>query len=80
MNYRMKMAEPRSPAKSDPRWQKEGLPLMITDRSPERMSWAKAAARYIERLADRHGTNLPYCHPWGKWLGYTGEWPQWRAA
>jgi hypothetical protein len=37
MNYRMKMAEPRSPAKSDPRWQKEVLPL-ITDRSPERMA------------------------------------------
>src|SRR5215208_985754 len=25
-----------------------------------------------ERLADRHGTNLRYCHPWGKWLVYDG--------
>jgi P4 family phage/plasmid primase-like protien len=25
-----------------------------------------------ERLADRHGTNLRYCYPWGKWLVYDG--------
>jgi hypothetical protein len=41
------------------------------------MSCAKAAARYIERLADRHGANLRYCHPWGKWLVYDGT--RWRV-
>jgi putative DNA primase/helicase len=29
------------------------------------------------RLADRHGANLRYCHPWGKWLVYDGT--RWRV-
>jgi hypothetical protein len=34
----MRRPGPDSPAKSDPRWQKEVLPLMITDRSLGRIA------------------------------------------
>jgi putative DNA primase/helicase len=58
----------------------QGLPRKIADF----LGWARFSLRegrkaYLctdagnaERLADRHGANLRYCYPWGKWLVYDG--------
>src|SRR5215217_2810585 len=63
----------------------QGLPRKIADF----LGWRRFTLRegrgvYLctdtgnaERLADRHGANLRYCHPWGKWLLYDGT--RWRV-
>nr|MDP9479407.1 phage/plasmid primase, P4 family [Actinomycetota bacterium] len=63
----------------------QGLPRKIADF----LGWARFSLRegrgvYLctdtgnaERLADRHGANLRYCYPWGKWLVYDGT--RWRV-
>jgi putative DNA primase/helicase len=63
----------------------QGLPRKIADF----LGWARFTLRegrgaYLstdqgnaERLADRHGANLRYCYPWGKWLVYDGT--RWRV-
>jgi putative DNA primase/helicase len=56
----------------------QGLPRKIADfLGWERFSLREGRGTYqcndtgnAERLADRHGANLRYCYPWGKWLGY----------
>jgi P4 family phage/plasmid primase-like protien len=56
----------------------QGLPRKIADfLGWERFSLREGRGTYLctdsgnaERLADRHGANLRYCYPWGKWLGY----------
>jgi P4 family phage/plasmid primase-like protien len=58
----------------------QGLPRKIADfLGWERFTLREGRGVYLctdtgnaERLADRHGTNLRYCHPWGKWLVYDG--------
>jgi putative DNA primase/helicase len=58
----------------------QGLPRKIADfLGWERFTLREGHGVYLctdtgnaERLADRHGTNLRYCHPWGKWLVYDG--------
>jgi putative DNA primase/helicase len=58
----------------------QGLPRKIADfLGWERFSLREGRKAYLctdagnaERLADRHGANLRYCYPWGKWLGYDG--------
>jgi putative DNA primase/helicase len=58
----------------------QGLPRKIADfLGWERFSLREGRGTYLcndagnaERLADRHGANLRYCHPWGKWLVYNG--------
>ncbi len=63
----------------------QGLPRKIADF----LGWGRFSLRegrgvYLctdtgnaERLADRHGANLRYCYPWGKWLVYDGT--RWRV-
>ena len=58
----------------------QGLPRKIADfLGWERFTLREGRGVYLctdtgnaERLADRHGTNLRYCYPWGKWLVYDG--------
>jgi putative DNA primase/helicase len=58
----------------------QGLPRKIADfLGWERFTLREGRGVYLctdtgnaERLVDRHGTNLRYCHPWGKWLIYDG--------
>ena len=62
-----------------------GLPRKIADfLGWERFTLREGRGVYLctdtgnaERLADRHGANLRYCHPWGKWLLYDGT--RWRV-
>jgi len=57
-----------------------GLPRKIADfLGWERFTLREGRGVYLctdtgnaERLADRHGANLRYCYPWGKWLVYDG--------
>jgi len=63
----------------------QGLPRKIADfLGWERFSLREGRGTYLctdagnaERLADRHGANLRYCYPWGKWLVNDG--PRWRV-
>ncbi len=63
----------------------QGLPRKIADFLEwERFSLREGRGVYLctdtgnaERLADRHGANLRYCYPWGKWLVYDGA--RWRV-
>src|SRR5215208_1617503 len=63
----------------------QGLPRKIADfLGWERFTLREGRGVYLctdtgnaERLADRHGANLRYCHPWGKWLFYDGT--RWRV-
>jgi putative DNA primase/helicase len=63
----------------------QGLPRKIADfLGWERFSLREGRGVYLctdtgnaERLADRHGANLRYCYPWGKWLVYDGT--RWRV-
>ena len=63
----------------------QGLPRKIADfLGWERFTLREGRGVYLctdtgnaERLADRHGTNLRYCYPWGKWLVYDGT--RWRV-
>jgi putative DNA primase/helicase len=63
----------------------QGLPRKIADfLGWERFTLREGRGVYLctdtgnaERLADRHGANLRYCHPWGKWLVYDGT--RWRV-
>jgi putative DNA primase/helicase len=63
----------------------QGLPRKIADfLGWERFTLREGRGVYLctdtgnaERLADRHGANLRYCHPWGKWLLYDGT--RWRV-
>ena len=63
----------------------QGLPRKIADfLGWERFSLREGRGTYLctdsgnaERLADRHGANLRYCYPWGKWLVYDGT--RWRV-
>ena len=63
----------------------QGLPRKIADfLGWERFSLQEGRGVYLrtdtgnaERLADRHGANLRYCYPWGKWLVYDGT--RWRV-
>src|SRR4029453_12270804 len=58
----------------------QGLPRKIADfLGWERFTLREGRGVYLctdtgnaERLADRHGANLRYCYPWGKWLVYDG--------
>jgi len=62
-----------------------GVPRKIADfLGWERFTLREGRGSYLctdtgnaERLADRHGANLRYCHPWGKWLVYDGT--RWRV-
>ncbi len=62
----------------------QGLPRKIADfLGWERFSLREGRGVYLctdtgnaERLADRHGADLRYCYPWGKWLVYDGT--RWR--
>lgn len=62
----------------------QGLPRKIADfLGWERFTLREGRGVYLctdtgnaERLADRHGANLRYCYPWGKWLVYDGM--RWR--
>jgi putative DNA primase/helicase len=62
-----------------------GLPRKIADfLGWERFTLREGRGVYLctdtgnaERLSDRHGANLRYCHPWGKWLLYDGT--RWRV-
>jgi putative DNA primase/helicase len=62
----------------------QGLPRKIADfLGWERFSLREGRGAYLcvdagnaERLADRHGANLRYCYPWGRWLVYDGA--RWR--
>src|SRR5215203_4473803 len=62
-----------------------GLPRKIADfLGWERFTLREGRGTYLctdsgnaERLADRHGANLRYCYPWGKWLVYDGT--RWRV-
>src|SRR5215207_6529092 len=63
----------------------QGVPRKIADfLGWERFTLREGRGVYLctdtgnaERLADRHGANLRYCHPWGKWLLYYGT--RWRV-
>src|SRR5829696_1644179 len=63
----------------------QGLPRKIADfLGWERFTLREGRGAYLcndagnaERLADRHGANLRYCYPWGKWLVYDGA--RWRV-
>jgi putative DNA primase/helicase len=63
----------------------QGLPRKIADfLGWEKFSLREGRGAYLcvdagnaERLADRHGANLRYCYPWGKWLVYDGA--RWRV-
>jgi putative DNA primase/helicase len=63
----------------------QGLPRKLADfLGWERFSLREGRGTYLcndagnaERLADRHGANLRYCFPWGKWLVYDGT--RWRV-
>jgi putative DNA primase/helicase len=63
----------------------QGLPRKIADfLGWERFTLREGRGVYLctdtgnaERLSDRHGANLRYCHPWGKWLLYDGT--RWRV-
>jgi putative DNA primase/helicase len=63
----------------------QGLPRKIADfLGWERFSLREGRGAYLcvdagnaERLADRHGANLRYCYPWGRWLVYDGT--RWRV-
>jgi putative DNA primase/helicase len=63
----------------------QGLPRKIAGfLGWERFSLREGRGTYLctdsgnaERLADRHGANLRYCYPWGKWLVYDGT--RWRV-
>src|SRR5215213_3275900 len=63
----------------------QGLPRKIADfLGGHRIILRKSRGVYLctdtgnaERLADRHGTNLRYCYPWGKWLVYDST--RWRV-
>src|SRR5829696_1980661 len=63
----------------------QGLPREIADfLGWERFTLREGRGVYLctdtgnaERLADRHGANLRYRHPWGKWLIYDGT--RWRV-
>jgi putative DNA primase/helicase len=63
----------------------QGLPRKIADfLGWERFTLREGRGTYLctdsgnaERLADRHGANLRYCYPWGKWLVYDGT--RWRV-
>src|SRR5215210_6004739 len=63
----------------------QSLPRKIADfLGWERFSLREGRGTYLcvdagnaERLADRHGANLRYCFPWGKWLVYDGA--RWRV-
>src|SRR5829696_6964266 len=58
----------------------QGLPRKIADfLGWERFTLREGRGVYLctdtgnaERIADRHGANLRYCYPWGKWLVYDG--------
>jgi P4 family phage/plasmid primase-like protien len=58
----------------------QGLPRKLADfLGWERFTLREGRGVYLctdtgnaERLADRHGANLRYCYPWGKWLVYDG--------
>jgi P4 family phage/plasmid primase-like protien len=58
----------------------QGLPRKIADfLGWKRFTLREGRGEYLctdtgnaERLADRHGANLRYCYPWGKWLVYDG--------
>ena len=62
-----------------------GVPRKIADfLGWERFTLREGRGSYLctdtgnaERLADRHGANLRYCYPWGKWLVYDGT--RWRV-
>jgi len=62
-----------------------GLPRKIADfLGWERFTLREGRGVYLcndtgnaERLADRHGANLRYCYPWGRWLVYDGA--RWRV-
>ena len=63
----------------------QGLPRKMADFFGwERFSLREGRGVYLcadagnaERLVDRHGANLRYCYPWGKWLLYDGA--RWRV-
>jgi P4 family phage/plasmid primase-like protien len=63
----------------------QGLPRKLADfLGWERFTLREGRPTYLctdagnaERLADRHGANLRYCYPWGKWLVYDGT--RWRV-
>jgi putative DNA primase/helicase len=63
----------------------QGLPRKIADfLGWERFTLREGRGAYLcndtgnaERLADRHGANLRYCYPWGRWLVYDGT--RWRV-
>src|SRR5215218_11171243 len=63
----------------------QGVPRKIADfLGWERFTLREGRGVYLctdtgnaERLADRHGANLRYCYPWGKWLVYDGT--RWRV-
>jgi putative DNA primase/helicase len=63
----------------------QGLPRKIADfLGWEQFTLREGRGSYLctdqgnaERLADRHGANLRYCYPWGKWLVYDGT--RWRV-
>jgi len=63
----------------------QGLPRKIADfLGWERFTLREGRVIYLctdtgnaERLTDRHGANLRYCYPWGKWLVYDGV--RWRV-
>src|SRR5215211_6884115 len=63
----------------------QGVPRKIADfLGWERFTLREGRGVYLctdtgnaERLADRHGANLRYCYPWGKWLLYDGT--RWRV-
>ena len=63
----------------------QGLPRKMADfLGWERFSLREGRGVYLcadagnaERLVDRHGANLRYCYPWGKWLVYDGA--RWRV-
>jgi len=63
----------------------QGLPRKIADfLGWERFTLREGRGVYLctdtgnaERIADRHGANLRYCYPWGKWLVYDGA--RWRV-
>ena len=63
----------------------QSLPRKIADfLGWERFSLREGRGVYLcadagnaERLVDRHGANLRYCYPWGKWLVYDGA--RWRV-
>ena len=63
----------------------QGLPRKIADfLGWERFTLREGRGSYLctdtgnaERLADRHGANLRFCHPWGRWLAYDDT--RWRV-